>query len=278
MLSPARLRFTLVLGSLLSLFLWPAAAIAQQQLATLQGTITDQTGAVVPGVTVTAIAIDTGVARTAVTNQAGVYRVPSLEPGRYRVSAELTGFSRAIRDNVTLEVGAAVGLPFVLQAGNVSEEVEVRGSAAAIQTERADISSVVERKRIESLPLVSRNPLALTALTPGVTGIPTRNDFLQPEQGLGISASGMRSGANSAYIDGMSINANPHAGTVLIVPNVEAVQEFQVITNNPSAEHGRNIGASSTSSNVGWRSWSIPPTTSPMRFSTGTTSPSSRCK
>jgi len=244
MLSPARLRSTLVLGSFLGLFIWPAAAIAQQQLATLQGTITDQTGAVVPGVTVTAIAIDTGVARTAVSSQAGVYRLPSLEPGRYHVSAELTGFSRAVRGNVTLEVGATVGLPFVLQAGNVSEEVEVRGSAATIQTERADISSVVERKRIESLPLVSRNPLALTALTPGVTGIPTRNDFLQPEQGLGISASGMRSGANSAYIDGMSINANPHAGTVLIVPNVEAVQEFQVITNNPSAEHGRNIGAS----------------------------------
>ena len=126
----------------------------------------------------------------------------------------------------------------------MTEEVEVKGEATILQTERADISSVVERKRIEDLPLVSRNPLALTALQPGVTGIPTRNDFLQPEQGLGISASGMRGGANSAYIDGMSINANPHAGTVLIVPNVEAVQEFQVITNNPSAEHGRNIGAS----------------------------------
>ena len=229
---------------LLGLFLWPAAAGAQQQLATLQGTITDQTGAIVPGVTVTATSVDTGVARTAITNDAGVYRLPSLEPGRYRVSAELTGFNRAIRDNVTLEVGATVGLPFVLQAGKVSEEVEVRGEAAVVQTERADISSVVERKRIEGLPLVSRNPLALTALKPGVTGIPTRNDFLQPEQGLGISASGMRGGANSAYVDGMSINANPHAGTVLIVPNVEAVEEFQVITNNPSAEHGRNIGAS----------------------------------
>ena len=214
MLRAARLRSTLVRCCFLSLVFWPAAAAGQQQLATIQGTITDQTGAVVPGVTVTATGLDTGVARTAISNQAGVYRMPSLEPGRYRVSAELTGFNRAIRDNVTLEVGTTVGLPFVLQAGQVSEEVEVRGAATLVQTERADISSVVERKRIESLPLVSRNPLALTALTPGVTGIPTRNDFLQPEQGLGISASGMRSGANSAYIDGMSINANPHAGTV----------------------------------------------------------------
>jgi hypothetical protein len=240
----ARLRLARLSICFTALFLTPAAVVAQQQLATLQGTITDQTGAVVPGVTVTASSLDTGVARVAITNEAGVYRLPSLEPGRYRVSAELSGFRRAIRDNVTLEVGAAVGLPFVMRAGSVTEDVVVTGAAAAVQTERADISSVVERKRIEDLPLVSRNPLALTALQPGVTGIPTRNDFLQPEQGLGISASGMRSGANSAYIDGMSINANPHAGTVLIVPNVEAVQEFQVITNNSSAEHGRNLGAS----------------------------------
>ncbi len=170
-------------------------------MATLQGTVTDQTGAIVPGVTVTATSADTGAARTAITNDAGVYRLPSLEPGRYRVSAELTGFNRAIRENVTLEVGGTVGLPFVLQPGNLAEEIEVRGEAAVVQTERADISSVVERKRIEDLPLVSRNPLALTALQPGVTGIPTRNDFLQPEQGLGINASGMRGGANSAYVD-----------------------------------------------------------------------------
>jgi hypothetical protein len=130
---------------------------------------------------------------------------------------------------VTLEVGAAVGLAFVMQAGKVTEEVQVKGEAAVVQTEWADISSVVERKRIEDLPLVSRNPLALTALQPGVTGIPTRNDFRQPEQGSASNASGMRGGANSAYIDGMSINANPRAGTVLIVPNVEAVKEFQVI-------------------------------------------------
>src|SRR5262249_16021876 len=153
--------------------------------------ISDQTGGVLPGVTVTATSLETGVARAAVSSEAGVYRVPSLEPGRYRVSAELSGFSRAVRDNVTLEVGATVGLSFGMQAGQVTEEVQAKGEAAILQTERADISSVVERKRIEDLPLVSRNPLALTALQPGVTGIPTRNDFLQPEQGLGINASGM---------------------------------------------------------------------------------------
>jgi hypothetical protein len=229
--------------TLLVLFLWPTLVAAQQQLATLQGTITDQTGSVLPSVTVIATNVDTGIARTVSSNGSGVYRLPGLEPGRYRLTAALSGFAPYAREGIVLEVGASVGLSFVLEAGTVAEQIEVRGAAPLVQTERADISSVVERKRIEELPLVSRNPLALTALQPGVTGIPTRSDFLQPEQGLGINASGMRGGANSAYVDGMSINANPHAGTVLIVPNVEAVQEFQVITNNPSAEHGRNVGA-----------------------------------
>ena len=245
MTSAARLRFLRLPAIVFAVALLGAApAAAQQQLATVLGTITDQSGAVVPGVAVTATNLDTGTARTVTSNEVGVYRFTGVEPGRYRIAAELSGFTRTVREPVILEVGASIGLPFVLRAGDVAEQVDVTSAPALIQSERADISGVVERKRIEDLPLVSRNPLALTALQPGVTGIPTRNDFLQPEQGLGINASGMRGGANSAYVDGLSINANPHAGTVLLVPNVEAVQEFQVITNNPSAEHGRNVGAS----------------------------------
>jgi hypothetical protein len=228
----------------LMLLLPAMSAVAQQQLATVQGTITDQTGGIIPGVTVIVTNVDTGASRTAVSSDAGVYRVPSLEPGRYRITAELMGFSRAVREDVVLQVGSTVGVSFVLQAGQVSEEIQVRGVASDIQTEKADVSGVVEQKKVADLPLVGRNPLSLAALQPGIVGIPTQTDFLSPEQGIGVSANGQRSGANSATVDGMSINAAPHAGTVLIVPNVEAVQEFQVIANNPSAEHGRNSGGS----------------------------------
>jgi TonB dependent receptor len=112
-----------------------------------------------------------------------------------------------------------------------------------IQTEEAELSAVVEQKKINDLPLAGRNVLSLAALQPGMNGIPSSADFLTAEQGMGVTANGVRESGNSASIDGASINNGPWGGTMLIVPNVEAVQEFQVIANNPSAEFGRNSGA-----------------------------------
>ena len=226
-----------------ALLLLAAAAAAQQQLGVIQGTIADRTGGVLPGVTVTVTNLDTGVPRTVTTNGAGVYRVIGVEPGRYRVSADLQGFRGASRNDVVVSVGAALGLNFTLEPGTVTERVEVAAVAPDIQTERADVSAVVEQKKITDLPLVGRNVLSLTALQPGVTGIPGQQDFLSPEQGLGVSANGVRQSGNNATVDGASLNNGPWGGTMLIVPNVEAVQEFRVVTNNPSAEYGRNSGA-----------------------------------
>ncbi|MEX2271383.1 MAG: TonB-dependent receptor [Vicinamibacterales bacterium] len=220
-----------------------APAAAQQQLGVIQGTIADRTGGVLPGVTVTVTNLDTGVPRVATTNDAGVYRVIGVEPGRYRVSADLQGFRGATRNEVIVSVGAALGINFTLEPGAVTERVEVAAVAPDIQTERADVSSVVEQKKITDLPLVGRNVLSLTALQPGVTGIPGQQDFLSPEQGLGVSANGVRQSGNNATVDGASLNGGPWGGTMLVVPNVEAVQEFRVVTNNPSAEYGRNSGA-----------------------------------
>lgn len=227
---------------LLLLTLAPSAA-AQQQLGALQGTIMDQTGAVLPGVSVTATNLDTGVQRMTVSNQTGVYRVQSLDPGRYRVVADLQGFRTAERREIILSVGATLGVNFTMQAGGVEERIDVAGIVRDIQTERADVSAVVEQKTINDLPLVGRNVLSLTALQPGIIGIPSSADFLAPEQGLGVTANGVRGSGNSATIDGANITGGPWGGTVLVVPNVEAVQEFQVISNNPSAEYGRNSGA-----------------------------------
>jgi hypothetical protein len=218
-------------------------AAAQQQLAALQGTITDQTGGVLPGVTVTVTNRDTGGARTTSTNERGVYRMPSLEPGRYDVVAELQGFGKMTQNDVILTVGATQGLNFTMQPGAVSETVNVTGTAPLVQTEIANVAAVVDRQKLEALPLVGRNVMALAALQPGINGIPGATDFLAAEQGLGITASGQRGSGNNAMVDGMSINGTPWGGTVLLVPNAEAVQEFQVIANNQSAEYGRNTGA-----------------------------------
>jgi carboxypeptidase family protein/TonB-dependent receptor-like protein len=236
------------LGSLLvfaacAVFGFVPPASAQQQLGAVQGTIVDTTGAVLPGVTVTVTNVDTGVARTTTTNETGLYRMASLDPGRYKVAAELTGFQTVTRTDIVLSVGATLGVNFALAPGTLQEQIRVVGTSPDIQTEKADVSSVVESKKINDLPLVGRNVLSLAALQPGINGIPGTQDFLSPEQGLGVTANGVRESGNNATVDGASINNGPWGGTMLIVPNVEAVQEFQVIANNPSAEYGRNSGA-----------------------------------
>jgi hypothetical protein len=219
-----------------------AAAEAQQQLGAIQGTIIDQTKALLPGVTVTVTNLNTGITRTATTNEAGVYRVPSLDPGVYKVQAQLQGFRSAVQSDLTLSVGATLGVNFTMNAGQFEEAIQVAAVAPDIQTEKADISAVVEQKKIVDLPLVGRNVLSLAALQPGINGVGSAADFLVPEQGMGVTANGVRETGNSAMVDGASVNNGPWGGTMLIVPNVEAVQEFQVIANNPSAEFGRNAG------------------------------------
>jgi hypothetical protein len=219
-------------------------AVAQQQLGAVQGTVTDQTGAVLPGVTITVTNVATGTERTTTSNGRGVYRVPSLDPGRYEVKVALEGFRGVQQRDVVVSVGATVGLDVQMQPGQITEVVEVVGPSPDIQTEKADVSAVVEQRKVVDLPLVSRNPLALAALQPGVVGIISNTtDLFSPEQGIGVNASGQRGSGNNALVDGVTISGGPWGGTVLVVPNVDAVQEFQVIANNASSEFGRNAGA-----------------------------------
>ncbi|PYR73831.1 MAG: hypothetical protein DMF86_19680, partial [Acidobacteria bacterium] len=238
-----RIRVCLVALACACLGLTSAALAAQQQLGTIQGTITDQTHGVLPGVAITVTNLDTNISRTATSNETGVFRVPSLDPGRYKVAAELQGFKTSAQTDVVLSVGTTLGVNFTMAPGTVEEAIQVRGIAPDIQTEKADVSAVVEQKKITDLPLVGRNVLSLAALQPGINGIPSSADIFATEQGLGLTANGVREGGNNATVDGASINNGPWAGTMLLVPNVEAVQEFQVIANNPSAEYGRNSGA-----------------------------------
>ncbi|HSC25810.1 MAG TPA: carboxypeptidase-like regulatory domain-containing protein, partial [Vicinamibacterales bacterium] len=187
----------------------PAPVDAQQQLGAIQGTVLDQSRAVLPGVTVTVTNLDTGVVRTTTTNETGVYRVLSLDPGRYRIQADLQGFRTASQSEVLVSVGATLGVNFAMSPGNIEEMIEVVGTAPDIQTEKASISSVVEVKKINDLPLVGRNVLALAALQPGINGVGSRTDFLAPEQGMGVTANGVRQSGNSASIDGSSIDGGP---------------------------------------------------------------------
>ena len=198
-----------VLLAVCAFLLGATPAATQSQLGAIQGTIVDQSGGVLPGVTVTVTNIETGVARTTLSNETGVYRLQSLDPGRYRIAADLQGFRKATRSEVILSVGATLGVNFTMQTGTLEETIEVTGSAPDIQTERAEISAVVEQKKISDLPLVGRNVLSLTALQPGIIGVPSSEDFLSPEQGLGVTSNGVRESGNSATIDGANITGGP---------------------------------------------------------------------
>jgi len=172
-----------VLASLLVLSASPLNA--QQQLGAIQGTVTDQTRSVLPGVAVTVTNLDTGISRSVSTNDAGIYRVASLDPGRYKVQMELQGFRTATQTDLTLSVGATLGVNVTMSASTVEETVQVTGVAPDIQTEKADLSAVVEKKKIEDLPLVGRNVLSLVALQQASTAFPLRPIFSRPNRGSG---------------------------------------------------------------------------------------------
>src|SRR2546429_8951830 len=143
-------------------------ALAQTQ-ASISGVIHDPTGAVIPGVPVTVTNPATNFVRTAISNEAGVYNFPSLQPGRYNIKVELPGFRTITQNDVELQVQFAARIDFTLQVGEISQTVEVSGTAALIATENATVGTVIENKRIVEMPLNGRNFLQLASLSPNVS-------------------------------------------------------------------------------------------------------------
>src|SRR5215467_13809390 len=143
-------------------------AIAQTE-ATISGVIHDPSGAVIPGVTVTVTNSTRNIVRTAISNEAGVYNFPVLQPGVYNIKVELPGFRAIEQNDVELQVQQSARLDFTLQVGEVSQTVEVSGAAGLIATENATVGTVIENKRIVEMPLNGRNFLQLVAISPNVS-------------------------------------------------------------------------------------------------------------
>ncbi|HZT29311.1 MAG TPA: TonB-dependent receptor [Bryobacteraceae bacterium] len=221
--------------------------IVRAQLATgeITGTVADATGAVVGGATVTVTDPATNTQRTVITNSAGVYDVPALLPGTYNLKAEMKGFATQVRNDIELQVAQVARIDFSLRVGDVTEIVEVTGGAPVLQTETTDIGTVVEHRRIEDLPLNGRNYLQLASLIPGATtnGPPSaqgqgrmggsRNDFT-------LNVAGQRVSYNHYMLDGVE-NTDPNFNTYLLLPSLDALQEFKVESGQFPAEYGRGI-------------------------------------
>lgn len=238
-----------------AVFVYAATAlVAQAQVAggTILGTVTDQSGAAVAAATVNVKSLATDVTRNVPTNQSGFYRAPNLVPGRYEISASAAGFATAVRNGLTLEVGQELEIDLQMRVGSANETVQVTGDQPAVSTATATISAVVTGTEVRELPLNGRDWASLATLEPGVAPVRTQmqlssgaNDRTIRGVGSQLTVGGARPQQNNYRLNGVSINdaSNGAPGSVLGANlGVDAIQEFSVITTNPSAEYGRSSG------------------------------------
>ena len=220
-------------------------AYGQTTAGTILGTVSDESGARVPGVTVTITNLDTGIVRSAISDEAGRYRAPSLGLGNYEVKAELAGFRTAVRTGIQLTVAAEAVINLTLSVGTVAEEVNVTGEAPLVETTSAALSGLVDDKKIRDLPLNGRSFEQLAFLQPGVTPFYRGRHETDQGEGTKMSVSGSRVDSNSFLLDGTNINDQSNntpgsaSGNLL---GIEMLREFRVLTGTYSAEYGRYSG------------------------------------
>jgi hypothetical protein len=232
-------------GALLAALAVPAAVHAQIDTATIVGTVRDQSGGVLPGVTITATQEGTGTMASTVTGASGQYVFPSLKVGRYTITAELAGFKRAVQRDVELNVQARVEVNFQLDVGELAEEVVVSGRAEVLQTQSADIGNVIDERQVRDLPLLGRRYSELAFLTPGVVVAPA--GITSRGEDTFFNANGNYATWNNYTLDGAdnnSFSTNLQERSPQVVqPPVDALQEFKVQTRTYSAEFGKAAGA-----------------------------------
>ncbi len=215
-------------------------ATAQTGPAAISGVVTDPTGAVVPQATVRVLNVKTGIERIVETNEAGLYLVEALPPGEYQVIVRVAGFKRSVRSGVVLEVDRTTVQDVSLEIGNVQEAVEVEATSAQfLKPASSELSEVITQKMTQELPLNGRNFQSLIALNAGVaTGSP---GTLHSSEGFAFNVNGLRESSNACLIEGVDNNyfTNQTPNTML---QVDAIAEFNILTNNFSAEYGRAAG------------------------------------
>lgn len=223
----------------LATFMLSSAAFGQRVTGSIDGSVTDTTGAVLPGVEVTVTNDATGLTRTIITNEIGRYNVLQLQPGTYSVQALLPGFRTELRRGVRVEVDRTARVEIQLEVGVVTETVEVTADAPLVQSDNAALGQVIDSQRVAQLPLNGRNFLDLASLTPGVVPHSEGSNFAT--RGGTINVNGAREQVNNFMLDGIDNNdAGP--ASIIISPSPDSIQEFKVQTSTTSAEYGRAVG------------------------------------
>lgn len=231
--------------ALFVVFLQVGALRAQTQTATISGTATDPTGAALVNASIQATDVETNVSRSTVSDAEGRYSISDLPVGSYTVQASLTGFQTVVHAGITLSVGAVVVVNFALPVGQVSQTVNVEGQVSQVETTSSEVSTLVSPQQMRDLPLNGRNFEQLLSLAPGVTTVaPAFNAVTGRLYGMmnNYSVGGSRPTGQMFLLDGIDIRdfwehatGSGYAGTSL---GVEAIGEFQVLTNDYTAQFG----------------------------------------
>jgi Carboxypeptidase regulatory-like domain len=216
-------------------------AIAQIDRAQIAGFVKDQSGAVIPGATVTATQTQTGLSRTTVTDGTGYYVFPSLPPGQYDVAIELQGFKHWVKTGITVDAASSAAIDATLETGAVTELITVTSETTTIQTDVA-VRKTIEAKDIELLSFSGRNPIGVVGLKAGVMGGNFNSRGFDDLGNGAFNINGSRTDENTIAIDGAVGVRTRASGNIIGIQNVDAVQEVQVLTANYMPEYGRASG------------------------------------
>ena len=202
-------KFLKSLFALVVLVLVCVSSSFAQSTATLSGMVTDPSGAVVPNARITVHSLATGIERVVVTDDAGIYVIPSLEPGDYQVQASASGFSLFTVQKVTLGVDQRVTVNMALSVGSAGETVQVEAASSQIESQTMTMGQVIDRNTVQNIPLNGRHFLDLTNLTPGAVVAPANGFLTGTSRGLGANSfntAGAREDANNFQINGINLN------------------------------------------------------------------------
>jgi len=238
-------KFLKKFGAVLAVALLCGSAGYAQSTATLSGTVTDTTGAVVVGAKVRARSLATGIDREAVTDGAGLYALPSLQPGLYDVQASGAGFGLYTVQSVNLTVDGHVTINMRLSASSAGATVQVDSGATQVETQSMTVGQVIDRETVRELPLNGRHFLDLTVLTPGGVVAPTAGSLTGASRGLGANSfitAGNREDSVNFQINGVNLN-DMSQNQITFQPSINTTSEFKIDNSTFSAEYGRSSGS-----------------------------------
>ncbi len=218
--------------------------LSQDFRATLNGRVTDATGGAIPGVNVQVRNLGTNETSTAVSDDAGNYKVPLLRPGSYEVSAEQPGFKKYLRSGVELAINQVATVDLQLEVGELTQQITVTGGAEILELSNADRGGIVDNQQVRELPLNARNPFMLGMLVAGVN-FNGASIWQRPFDNGAIAEwtiNGSQSRGNEFLLDGAPNNGQAGGNNIAYVPPVDAVEEFKIMTNTYDAQYGKTTG------------------------------------